>query len=243
MKTERDVKGVVRQVYGKRAQEAGRGNAAEMCCAATTYYGGSELAGLPDAAVAASAGCGNPLALAELKEGEVVVDLGSGGGIDCFVAAKQVGAGGRVLGVDMTSEMVRLARSNAVKLDASNVQFILAELERIPLADETVDVIISNCVINLSPDKDSVFQEAFRVLRRGGRLHVSDIVLEDALPEKVAGDDQEWAACVAGADLKDVYLERMRRAGFSAVCLREAQAYESGKLAGMSSAKVEAVKA
>jgi ubiquinone/menaquinone biosynthesis C-methylase UbiE len=181
--------------------------------------------------------------MAGIREGEVVLDLGSGGGIDCFIASRQTGKSGRVLGVDMTSDMVQLATRNARKLRASNVDFMLGELEKLPLASGSADVIVSNCVINLSPDKDSVFREAFRVLKPGGRLHVSDIVLERELPDEVRRDAEQLVGCIAGADLQDIYLDRMRSVGFTNVLVREAVPYgDCGDTTGVVSAKVEATR-
>jgi len=159
-------------------------------------------------------GCGNPVALASLTEGEVVLDLGSGAGFDCFLAANRVGNRGRVIGVDMTPEMIERARENAVKGGYENVEFRLGEIENLPVADNYVDVIISNCVINLSPDKERVFHEAYRVLKRGGRLMVSDIVLVEALPEAIQKSAAAYIGCIAGAVLKENYLECIERAGF-----------------------------
>jgi SAM-dependent methyltransferase len=178
-------------------------------------YAQTEVEGLPAGALEAAAGCGNPTAIAELLAGETVLDLGSGGGIDCFLAAKQVGASGRVIGVDMTPDMVNLARENAARVGATNVQFKLGEIEDLPLPDASVDVIISNCVINLSPDKARVFREAFRVLRPGGRLRVSDMVWLGERPADAAGAES-WAGCVAGALPLDDYLGLIRAAGFVA---------------------------
>ncbi len=177
-------------------------------------YSQTEVEGLPAGALEAAAGCGNPIAIAEMRPGETVVDLGSGGGIDCLLAAKQVGAAGRVIGVDMTPDMIALARKNAEKVGATNVSFKLGEIEDLPLANESADVIISNCVINLSPDKAGVFREAYRVLRPGGRLRVSDMVWLDAKPED-AGTLESWAGCIAGALLLDEYLGGLREAGFT----------------------------
>jgi SAM-dependent methyltransferase len=173
-----------------------------------------KLDNLPGDVANFSLGCGNPLALAELKEGEVVLDLGSGGGLDCFLAAEKVGAGGQVIGLDMTPEMIQLARENARKMGATNVEFRLGEMERMPLEDNSVGVIISNCVINLSPDKDAVFKEAYRVLKPGGRLSISDIVLLGELPQEVKASLEEWAGCIAGALQEKVYLDKIRAAGF-----------------------------
>ena len=211
----------VRQTYAGVAERGASCCAQEpSCCSqaasscATQLYSREDLEALTDGAAAASAGCGNPTALAELKPGEVVLDLGSGGGIDCFLAARAVGPEGQVIGVDFTPEMVDLARANARELGAGNVTFKQGPIEAIPQPDATVDVIISNCVIVLAPDKDAVFAEALRVLKPGGRLMVSDMVLTAALPESVVEDISEWVTCVAGAEPVDVYLDRIRRAGF-----------------------------
>ena len=177
-------------------------------------YRQAELEGLPVEAVAVSAGCGNPTTLAGLQPGERVLDLGSGGGIDCFLAARQVGLDGHVTGLDMTPDMIALARHNAVKMELSNVEFIQGKMESIPLPDATVDVIISNCVVCLSPDKDAVFLEAFRVLAPGGRMHISDMMALKELPEEMRNDLEKWASCVAGAEEWGVYLARLERAGF-----------------------------
>ena len=193
---------------------------AAACCGpadterAMTLYNEAQLQGLPVEAMAASAGCGNPTALADLRPGETVLDLGSGGGIDCFIAAEQVGASGRVFGLDMTPEMLALANSNRDRMGVTNVEFIKGHLEDIPLPDASVDVVISNCVICLSPDKDAVFREAFRVLTPGGRLHVSDML---ALTEEgpTLTDAESWAACVGGAEYRGTYLARMTAAGFT----------------------------
>lgn len=162
-----------------------------------------------------SLGCGNPIALSQLKPGETVLDLGSGGGLDCFLAAKQVGPKGKVIGLDMTPEMIKLARTNADKMGVKNVEFRLGEMEHMPVDSDSVDVVISNCVINLSPDKDAVFREAYRVLKPGGRLCVSDIVTHGELPESVRQDLSQWAGCVAGALEEKVYLKKIRDAGFT----------------------------
>ena len=162
-------------------------------------------------------GCGNPTAIDSLAEGSIVLDLGSGGGIDCFVAASKVGDRGRVIGVDMTPEMIDLARRNAQKAGLTNVEFRLGEIEALPVADSSVDVVISNCVINLSPQKERVFAEAFRVLKPGGKLIVSDLVLTQDLPASIRSSAAAYAACVSGADLKDDYLNRVAAAGFAEV--------------------------
>ena len=180
-------------------------------------YSDEELKGLPDSVMGTVAGCGNPTALADLKEGEVVLDLGSGGGIDAFLAAKKVGPKGKVIGVDMTEEMIQLAKKNAEKMKAENVEFRLGEIENLPVEDGTVDVIISNCVINLSPDKDKVFSEAFRVLKPGGRMLISDIVTQGELPSEIRENLEMWAACVAGALDEKVYLQKIMNTGFEKV--------------------------
>jgi ubiquinone/menaquinone biosynthesis C-methylase UbiE len=160
-------------------------------------------------------GCGNPVAIASLKEGEVVLDLGSGAGFDCFLAANAVGDKGKVIGVDMTPEMLELARENAVKGGYENVEFRLGEIENLPVGDSSVDIVISNCVINLSPEKEKVFAEAFRVLKPGGRVMVSDMVLLRELPEEVLNSSEAYVGCIAGAVLKDKYVEAMKQAGFT----------------------------
>lgn len=164
-------------------------------------------------------GCGNPVALASLKEGEVVLDLGSGAGFDCFLAANQVGKSGKVIGVDMTTEMLDRARENARKGGYANTEFRLGEIENLPVADNHVDVIISNCVINLSPDKEKVFREAFRVLKPGGRLMVSDIVLLKDLPEEIKNSVAAYLGCLAGAITKGEYLKAIQAAGFQETCV------------------------
>jgi len=179
-------------------------------------YSEEDMSSVPDGANL-GLGCGNPVALASLKEGEVVLDLGSGAGFDCFLASPRVGDNGRVIGVDMTPEMLEKARENARKGDYKNVEFRLGEIENLPVADRSVDIIISNCVINLSPDKERVFQEAYRVLKPGGRLMVSDIVLLEALPGAVQRSVAAYIGCLAGAALKEKYLGAVALAGFNDV--------------------------
>jgi arsenite methyltransferase len=176
-------------------------------------YSEKELRAAPEGANM-SLGCGNPVALATLKKGEIVLDLGSGGGFDCFLAARKVGKGGRVIGVDMTPEMVEKARENARKGSYGNVEFRLGEIENLPVADGTVDVVISNCVINLSPDKARTFQEAYRVLKPGGRLMVSDVVLKRELPTQLKNSIVAYTGCIAGAMMRDKYLGTIKDAGF-----------------------------
>ena len=202
-------------------------------------YRNADISDLPATVTDVAFGCGNPTAIAALEPGQVVLDLGSGGGIDCFLAAKMVGPTGRVIGVDMTPEMIRLARKNAEKVGAPNVEFRLGEIENLPVADESVDVIISNCVINLSPDKPRVFREAFRVLKPGGRLQVSDIVWTRLVPEEIRSDMEKWAGCIAGALLESEYLDHIRAAGFVDVA-SVATEYPGSK--GIASAAVTARK-
>lgn len=210
----------VKKRYGKIAAEEQRG-CGPSCCGSTNYserigYLKEELLHVPTGANL-GLGCGNPTALASLKKGEIVLDLGSGAGLDAFLAAKKVGPSGRVIGVDMTPEMVEKARANSEGY--SNVEFRLGEIEHLPLPDGSVDVIISNCVINLSPDKQQAYSEAYRVLRPGGRMLISDIVLEGELPAAVRKDPDSWSACIAGALQKEEYLEIIRKAGFSEIRL------------------------
>jgi len=220
---EEEIKKVVREGYGKVAQKSGSCcGPAVSCCGGSDLiqdiskkigYREEELAVVPEGSNL-GLGCGNPVALASLKKGEVVLDLGAGAGFDCFLAANQVGPGGRVIGVDMTAEMVDKARENIGKGNYKNVEFRLGEIENLPVANNHVDVVISNCVINLSPDKKRVFQEAFRVLKPGGRLMVSDIVLLKELPEEVKKSVTAYLGCVAGAISKEGYLRAIREAGF-----------------------------
>jgi len=203
----------------------------------SVLYPGADLSTLPESVVAASAGCGNPLAIAELSEGERVLDLGSGGGIDCFLAAQRVGATGEVWGLDMTPDMIALARHNAGQVGAENVKFRLGEMEDIPFDDGKFDAIMSNCVINLSHDKDQVFREAFRVLKSGGRLRVSDMVWVGEAPEATREQLESWAGCIAGALTVDDYLDAIRGAGFVDV-----RADYEGEPGQVTSASVFAVK-
>ncbi len=188
-------------------------------------YVKDELGGLPGEAVAASRGCGNPTALAQLKPGEVVLDLGSGGGIDVLLSARRVGLTGKAYGLDMTDEMLALARENRRKAGLENVEFLKGEIESIPLPDHSVDVIISNCVINLSGNKDRVLAEAFRVLRPGGRFAVSDIVVRGELPAVIRRSLEAWAGCVAGALTEEEYREKLARVGFSRIDVEPTRIY------------------
>ncbi len=182
-------------------------------------YSEADVQAVPDANM--GLGCGSPTALAELKPGDIVLDLGSGAGFDCFLAAQRVGSSGKVIGVDMTPEMVEKAQANARKYGYINVEFRHGDIEALPVKDSSVDVIISNCVINLAPDKEKVFREAFRVLKPEGRMYISDMVLLDELPEDLKNDHELLAGCVAGAVLKEEYLKLLKRAGFSVEILAE----------------------
>jgi len=224
-----EIRKAVREGYGKIAvQEApnasgcgpagcgcGCGGAQDTVSKAIGYSD-AEIGAVPDGANL-GLGCGNPTALASLKEGEVVMDLGSGAGFDCFLAADKVGESGRVIGIDMTAEMIEKARGNARKGNYKNVEFRLGEIENLPVADNSVDVVISNCVINLSPDKKRVYEEAFRVLKPGGRVMVSDIALLKELPAALKGNIAAYVGCVAGATTREEYLTTMATAGFTNV--------------------------
>jgi arsenite methyltransferase len=224
---EEKVKKMVREGYAKIAKKEKPCNEAPTsCCSGPSSlsgkisrrigYSDQEISSVPEGANL-GLGCGNPVALASLEKGQTVLDLGSGAGFDCFLAAKRVGRSGRVIGVDMTPEMIDKARENARKGRYENVEFRLGEIENLPVADGTVDVIISNCVINLSPNKRRVFDEAFRVLKPNGRLMVSDIVLSKKLPEIIRKSVQAYVGCISGAEMKDRYLQMIRDAGFQQV--------------------------
>src|ERR1700739_1613414 len=218
-----DIKQVVKQKYGEAALRVKSGGS--CCCGAasatecadpitTNLYDPSQTGQMPEEAVLASLGCGNPTALAALKAGETVLDLGSGGGIDVLLSARRVGPTGKAYGLDMTDEMLALARENQRKAGVPNVEFLKGTIENIPLPDNTVDVIISNCVINLSGDKDQVLREAFRVLKPGGRLAVSDVVMRGEVPAEIRKSMELWVGCIAGALQETEYLEKLRAAGF-----------------------------
>ncbi|MBI4010663.1 MAG: arsenite methyltransferase [Candidatus Rokubacteria bacterium] len=242
---DQDIRKVVKEKYGQAALRVTSGGGG--CCGSASsrgacdpvtgdLYGASETAGLPAAAVAASLGCGNPTALARLEPGEVVLDLGSGGGIDVLLSAQRVGPTGKAYGLDMTDEMLALARENQRKAGVANAEFLKGEIEEIPLPDASVDVIISNCVINLSADKDRVLAEAFRVLKPGGRLAVSDVVVRGEVPPAIRRSVELWIGCVAGALDEADYRAKLAKAGFGAIEIEPTRVYRAedarGFLAG-----------
>ena len=235
-----DIKDVVKEKYGKAALRviAAEGSGCcgpASCCSSVpgavdpitvNLYDEKQTAGLPLEAVLASLGCGNPTALAELHPGEVVLDLGSGGGIDVFLSAKRVGPAGKAYGLDMTDEMLALARENQRKAGVENVEFLKGDIEQIPLPDGTVDVIISNCVINLAADKDRVLAEAFRVLKPGGRFAVSDVVVRGEIPSEIRRSVELWVGCLSGALDESDYIARLQRAGFDEVSVEPTRVYK-----------------
>lgn len=230
------IKEAVQQKYGEAALQARSGAKAGCGCGASCgpdpitsdLYDDTQAAGVPAEALLASLGCGNPTALAELKPGEVVLDLGSGGGIDVLLSAQRVGPAGKAYGLDMTDEMLALARENQAKSGFTNVEFLKGEIEHIPLPDNAVDVIISNCVINLSADKDRVIAEAFRVLKPGGRFAVSDVVVRgDDMPVEVRRSLELWVGCVAGALEEATYRSKLSGAGFEAVDVEPTRIYRT----------------
>jgi len=227
----KDVKEMVKGRYGEAARRVASG-ATCSCCdtdvdpVSRDLYDKTEKALLPEAAVTASLGCGNPTALAELQPGEIVLDLGSGGGIDVLLSARRVGPAGKAYGLDMTDEMLSLARENQKKAGVQNVEFLKGEIEDIPLPDNSVDVIISNCVINLSADKDRVLREAFRVLKPGGRFAVSDVVVHGKVPEEIQNRMLLWVQCIAGALSDDDYSAKLAKAGFESINIEPTRIYE-----------------
>src|SRR5882724_11369009 len=232
--SEPNIQEAVKQKYGEAAKRAASGGTANCgggaelsCCDPITkdLYNDAEKAALPEKAVAASLGCGNPTALAQLQPGEVVLDLGSGGGIDVLLSAKRVGPTGKAYGLDMTGEMLALANQNKRKAGVENVEFLRGEIEHIPLPDDSVDVIISNCVINLSADKDRVFREAFRVLKPGGRLAVSDVITRGDISPKIRQSILLWVGCVAGALQESEYRDKLALAGFEKIELEPTRIY------------------
>lgn len=251
-----DVRELVRQKYGEAALRvlSGQGGACcgtavdggEVCCGDTktdcctntedpitsNLYSDAEAAEIPEAAILASLGCGNPTALAQLHPGEIVLDLGSGGGIDVLLSARRVGPSGFAYGLDMTDEMLALAEKNKAEAGAENVKFLKGHIEAIPLPDASVDVVISNCVINLSSDKDQVLREAFRVLKPGGRFAVSDVVVESELPPQVRTDMELYVGCVAGALERNDYLGKLAAAGFVNASIEPTRYYQFSALEG-----------
>jgi len=232
---EQTIRDTVREKYGQAALRvvAGQGNS---CCGGAAFdgscdpitsnlYGDTETSALPETAVLASLGCGNPTALAELREGETVLDLGSGGGIDVLLSARRVGPTGRAYGLDMTDEMLALARENQREAGVENVEFLKGEIENVPLPDESVDVVISNCVINLSGDKQRVLAEAFRVLRPGGRFAVSDVVVRGEVPAEVRRSMELWVGCVAGALEESEFRRLLEEAGFEGAEIEPTRIY------------------
>jgi arsenite methyltransferase len=230
---------VSREPTGTRSGCCGGGastvRAPSACCGdpiSLNLYPTEESRGLPAGAVAASLGCGSPTALAELRPGETVLDLGSGGGIDVLLSARRVGAGGKAYGLDMTDEMLELARANQREAGIENVEFLKGDIEHIPLPDNSVDVIISNCVINLAGDKDRVMREAFRVLRPGGRFAVSDIVVRGAVPAVIRDSVESWIGCIAGALEESAYERKLAGAGFERIGVEPTRIYTAADAAG-----------
>ena len=232
-----DIREVVQERYGQAALRAAEGNKTDCCgggscCGPESWdpitsnlYDEQQKAGVPAEAMFASLGCGNPTALADLKPGETVLDLGSGGGIDVLLSAKRVGPTGKAYGLDMTDEMLALARENQRKAGAANVEFLKGEIEKIPLPDNSVDVIISNCVINLSADKDKVLKEAFRVLKPGGRFAVSDVVVRGSVPIEVRRNMELWVGCIGGALKDSDYIAKLAKAGFDEIDVEPTRIY------------------
>jgi SAM-dependent methyltransferase len=231
-----NIQDAVKEKYGAAAKQVTAGKTA--CCGGgaqlsgcdpitRNLYDAAEKAALPADAVAASLGCGNPTALAQLQPGETVLDLGSGGGIDVLLSAKRVGPTGQAYGLDMTDEMLALARENQKKAGAQNVEFLKGTIEDIPLPDNTVDVIISNCVINLSGDKDRVLREAFRVLKPGGRLAVSDVVIRGEVPPEIRKSMELWVGCMAGALQESEYCQKLTAAGFQSISVEPTRVYRA----------------
>lgn len=231
------LKEFVKTEYGRAAVQAKQGRRSSCCGSGTpvepghhdpitsNLYEAQDTAMLPEVAVRASLGCGNPTALATIQPGETVLDLGSGGGIDVLLSARRVGPTGKVYGLDMTDEMLELAKANQAQAGITNVEFLKGDIEQIPLPNESVDLIISNCVINLSPDKDLVLAEAFRVLKPGGRVAVSDIVIRGPMPAEVRHSVELWAGCVAGALEESEYIGKLERAGFEDVSIEPTRVY------------------
>lgn len=245
----KDIKELVKRSYGRIANKGSSCCPSSTCCgsadaqkiARSIGYSDKEVESVPDGANL-GLGCGNPLAIASLKEGDVVLDLGSGAGFDAFLAANKVGKKGRVIGVDMTPEMIERARLNAKKGGFENVEFRLGDIEKLPVEDNLIDVVISNCVINLSPDKGTVFKEAFRVLKQNGMLMVSDLVLTKEIPDRIKNSAEAYVGCIAGAVMKDVYLAYVKEAGFRKVDVIEETPYPNDAMEYVVGVKVQAIK-
>jgi len=232
-----EVKEIVKEKYGEAARRVASGGT-NGCCGGSALtdgscdpitsnlYGETEAGWIPDTALKASLGCGNPTALARLNAGETVLDLGSGGGIDVLLSARRVGPAGKAYGLDMTDDMLALARDNQRKAGIENVEFLKGEIEHIPLPDNSVDVIISNCVINLSGDKDQVLREAFRVLKPGGRFAVSDVVVRGEVPAEIRRNMELWVGCIAGAMLDSDYIAKLAQAGFDDIDIEPTRVYD-----------------
>jgi arsenite methyltransferase len=232
-----NIKSIVQEKYGAAAQRAASGQSSACCgsspasaidrCDPITanLYGEGEVGSVPEAALRASLGCGNPTALANLAPGEIVLDLGSGGGIDVLLSARRVGPTGKAYGLDMTDEMLALAEENKRKSGLLNVEFLKGEIENIPLPDNSVDVIVSNCVINLSGDKDRVLREAFRVLKPGGRFAISDVVVRGEVPDQIRKSMELWVGCVAGALTDTEYRQKLAAAGFESIDIEPTRVY------------------
>lgn len=233
--SDRDIKEIVKEKYGQAAQRVATGGSsccgnspADSCCDPITsnLYDASQTAQIPEEAIQASLGCGNPTALARLQPGEIVLDLGSGGGIDVLLSARRVAPDGKAYGLDMTDEMLALANENKRRAGIENVEFLKGEIEHVPLPDDSVDVVISNCVINLSGDKDRVLREAFRVLRPGGRLAVSDVVVRGPVPLDIRHSIELWVGCVAGALDESDYCAKLATAGFTEIEIEPTRVYK-----------------
>ena len=240
-----EIKNIVKESYTKIAKTGcgcGCSAKAQDAIAEEIGYAKEDIAKFSEANL--GLGCGNPVAMAEMKAGDVVLDLGSGAGFDCFLASRRVGDNGRIIGVDMVPEMVEKARDNVRKYGYMNVEFKLGDIEKLPIEDNSIDIIISNCVINLAPDKDAVFAEAHRVLKLGGKMFVSDIVLLAELPEAVKNNKELLSSCVAGALMKDDYIAKIEKAGFQVEVLGEDKDISKKQYAGMplESLKIKAIK-
>jgi len=235
MKSKTSVQDQVKEKYGSAARAVAQAGTLQACCdpglrccdpITTNLYSAGEKGTIPEKAVKASLGCGNPTALIDLRQGETVLDLGSGGGIDVLLSAKRVGPSGKAYGLDMTDDMLALARENQKQAGVTNVEFLKGEMENIPLSDNSVDVVISNCVINLSADKDRVLREAFRVLKPGGRFAVSDVAVRGSVPDEVRESMLLWVGCIAGALDESDYLAKLATAGFEDISIEPTREYD-----------------